>query len=171
MIRSKLAWVRARMAASASCARSRRACSRASSSATSRSRRRPWGASRSVRHAEEMSDEPTLTLMTVHAHPDDESNSTGGTLARYSAEGVRTVLVTCTNGEFGDAPGKIKPDQDVHDPDDVARIRLAELDVATEVLGVSHVETLGYRDSGMKGWPQNDDPRAFHAQSDDEVVA
>ena len=58
-----------------------------------------------------------LTLLAVHAHPDDESNSTGGTLARYSAEGVRTVLVTCTNGEFGDAPGKIKPDQDGHEPD------------------------------------------------------
>ena len=111
-----------------------------------------------------------LTLMAVHAHPDDESNSTGGTLARYSAEGVRTVLVTCTNGEFGDAPGKIKPDQDGHDPDDVARIRLAELEVATTALGVSHVETLGYRDSGMRGWPQNDDPRAFHRQPD-EVVA
>ena len=53
-----------------------------------------------------------LTLMAVHAHPDDESNSTGGTLARYAAEGVRTVLVTCTNGEFGDAPGHIKPGED-----------------------------------------------------------
>jgi LmbE family N-acetylglucosaminyl deacetylase len=112
-----------------------------------------------------------LTLMAVHAHPDDESNSTGGTLARYSAEGVRTVLVTCTNGEFGDAPGRIKPDQDGHDPDDVARIRLQELKVATEALGVSHVETLGYRDSGMRGWPQNDDPRAFHHQDDDGVAA
>jgi LmbE family N-acetylglucosaminyl deacetylase len=111
-----------------------------------------------------------LTLMAVHAHPDDESNSTGGTLARYSAEGIRTVLVTCTNGEFGDAPGKIKPDQDGHDPDDVARIRLAELDVATKALGVCHVETLGYRDSGMRGWPQNDDPRAFHHQHDDVVA-
>jgi LmbE family N-acetylglucosaminyl deacetylase len=112
-----------------------------------------------------------LTLMAVHAHPDDESNSTGGTLARYSAEGVRTVLVTCTNGEFGDAPGRIKPDQDGHVPDDVARIRLGELKVATEALGVSHVETLGYRDSGMHGWPQNEDPRAFHRQPDDVVAA
>jgi LmbE family N-acetylglucosaminyl deacetylase len=112
-----------------------------------------------------------LTLMAVHAHPDDESNSTGGTLARYSAEGVRTVLVTCTNGEFGDAPGHIKPDQDGHDPDDVARIRLDELKVATEALGVSHTETLGYRDSGMSGWPQNQDPRAFHHQPNDIVAA
>jgi LmbE family N-acetylglucosaminyl deacetylase len=112
-----------------------------------------------------------LTLMAVHAHPDDESNSTGGTLARYSAEGVRTVLVTCTNGEFGDAPGHIKPDQDGHDPDDVARIRLAELKVATVALGVSHTEILGYRDSGMRGWPQNEDPRAFHHQPDEVVAA
>jgi len=112
-----------------------------------------------------------LTLMAVHAHPDDESNSTGGTLARYSAEGVRTVLVTCTNGEYGDAPGHIKPDEDGHDPDDVARIRLGELEIATAALGVTHVETLGYRDSGMKGWPANDHPDAFHAQPDDVVTA
>jgi LmbE family N-acetylglucosaminyl deacetylase len=112
-----------------------------------------------------------LTLMAVHAHPDDESNSTGGTLARYSAEGVRTVLVTCTNGEFGDAPGHIKPGEPGHHPDDVARIRLGELKVATEALGVSHTEVLGYRDSGMKDWPQNEDPRAFHRQPDDAVAA
>ena len=108
--------------------------------------------------------------MAVHAHPDDESNSTGGTLARYAAEGVRTVLVTCTNGEFGDAPGHIKPGEDGHDPDEVARIRLHELKVATDALDVSHVETLGYRDSGMPGWPQNEHPDAFHAQPDDVVV-
>ncbi|HEX5588603.1 MAG TPA: PIG-L family deacetylase [Acidimicrobiia bacterium] len=116
-------------------------------------------------------DAPRLTLMAVHAHPDDESNSTGGTLARYSAEGVRTVLVTCTNGEYGDAPGHIKPGEDGHDPDDVARIRLGELEQATASLGVTHVEVLGYRDSGMEGWPQNDHPDAFHAQPDDVVVA
>lgn len=114
---------------------------------------------------------PGLTLMAVHAHPDDESNSTGATLARYSAEGVRTVLVTCTNGEFGDAPGRVKPGEPGHDPDDVARLRLRELAEATAALGVTHVETLGYRDSGMKGWPQNDHPDAFHAQPDDVVVA
>ena len=46
--------------------------------------------------------ERPLTLMAVHAHPDDEAISTGGVLARYSDEGVQTVLVTCTNGESGD---------------------------------------------------------------------
>ena len=53
-----------------------------------------------------------LTLMAVHAHPDDESSSTGGVLAAYGDAGVRTVVVTCTNGEFGDAPGGVKPGQD-----------------------------------------------------------
>jgi GlcNAc-PI de-N-acetylase len=49
-----------------------------------------------------------LTLMAVHAHPDDEASSTGGVLATYGEQGIRTVVVTCTNGEFGDAPGGVK---------------------------------------------------------------
>ena len=55
-----------------------------------------------------MSEMP-LTLMAVHAHPDDEASSTGGILARYSDEGIRTVLVTCTNGQLGDGPEASKP--------------------------------------------------------------
>src|SRR5437762_7034217 len=96
-----------------------------------------------------------LTLMAVHAHPDDESSSTGGTLARYASEGLRTVVVTCTNGELGDAPGGIKPGEAGHDEETVAQIRLDELRAACATLGVAHLETLGYRDSGMPGWPQN----------------
>jgi LmbE family N-acetylglucosaminyl deacetylase len=114
---------------------------------------------------------PDLTLLAVHAHPDDESNGTGGTLARYAAEGVRTVLVTCTNGEFGDAPGGIKPGEPGHDPEEVARIRLAELRRAADALGIRHTETLGYRDSGMKDWPQNEDPDAFLHQPVEDVAA
>jgi len=90
-----------------------------------------------------------LTLMAVHAHPDDESSSTGGVLAAYSDAGVRTVLVTCTNGEFGDAPGGIKPGQDGHDEQAVAQQRLAELREACKILGVTDLEPLGYHDSGM----------------------
>ena len=93
-----------------------------------------------------------LTVMAVHAHPDDESSSTGGVLARYAAEGFRTVVVTCTNGELGDGPGHVKPDEPGHDPDAVARTRLAELERACEVLGVGHLELLGYHDSGMPDW-------------------
>lgn len=51
-----------------------------------------------------MTDRP-LTLMAVHAHPDDEATGTGGVLAQYAAEGIRTVLVTCTDGGYGDGTG------------------------------------------------------------------
>ncbi|HEY2331910.1 MAG TPA: PIG-L family deacetylase [Acidimicrobiales bacterium] len=104
---------------------------------------------------------PPLTLMAVHAHPDDESSSTGGILARYSAEGVRTVVVTCTNGELGDGPGGVKPGAEGHDRALVAKTRLAELEAACEILGVSHLELLGYHDSGMPEWEYKDWPEAF----------
>ena len=102
-----------------------------------------------------------LTLMAVHAHPDDEAISTGGILARYADEGVRTVLVTCTNGELGDAPGGLKPDDPGHDESIVVPLRRAELEASCKVLGVSDLELLGYHDSGMDGWPQNDAPGSF----------
>ena len=102
-----------------------------------------------------------LTLMAVHAHPDDESSSTGGILARYSDEGLQTVVVTCTNGELGDAPGGIKPGEEGHDEAEVARIRLDELERACETLGVAHLEMLGYHDSGMVDWEHKDRPDAF----------
>ena len=102
-----------------------------------------------------------LTLMAVHAHPDDEAIGTGGTLARYSAEGVRTVLVTCTNGEQGDDRGGLKPGEDGHDRAQVAERRLAELRRSAELLGVGRLELLGYRDSGMDGWATNQDPGVF----------
>ena len=102
-----------------------------------------------------------LTLMAVHAHPDDEASSTGGVLALYSAQGVRTVVVTCTNGEFGDAPGQVKPGEDGHDEEAVAELRLAELRQSAKILGVSHLELLGYHDSGMPEWEYKDRPDAF----------
>lgn len=102
-----------------------------------------------------------LTLMAVHAHPDDEASSTGGVLARYSSEGVRTVVVTCTNGEFGDTPGGVKPGDDGHDEEQVAQIRLAELRESVKHLGVTDLELLGYHDSGMLEWAYKDRPDAF----------
>jgi LmbE family N-acetylglucosaminyl deacetylase len=107
-----------------------------------------------------MSSRP-LTLMAVHAHPDDEAIGTGGILARYADEGVRTVLVTCTNGELGDAPGGLKPDDPHHDADVVVPLRRQELEESCRILGVQHLELLGYHDSGMEGWPQNDAPDSF----------
>ena len=92
------------------------------------------------------------TLLAVHAHPDDETVTTGGTLARYAAEGVRTVVVTCTLGDLGE--GVVG---------DVGAHRRAELEAAVNVLGVSRLVPLGYADSGMPGWPENHRPGAFFA--------
>ncbi len=103
----------------------------------------------------------TLTLMAVHAHPDDEASSTGGVLAKYADEGVRTIVVTCTNGEFGDGPGGVKPGLDGHDEAAVAQTRLAELRESAKILGVTELETLGYHDSGMPEWDFKDRPDAF----------
>jgi LmbE family N-acetylglucosaminyl deacetylase len=111
----------------------------------------------------------TLTLMAVHAHPDDEASSTGGVLALYGDQGVRTVVVTCTNGEFGDAPGQVKPGDDGHDEQAVAELRLAELRQSAKILGVSHLELLGYHDSGMPDWEYKDRPDAFCNVPLDEV--
>jgi|GraSoiStandDraft_16_1057320.scaffolds.fasta_scaffold137444_2 LmbE family N-acetylglucosaminyl deacetylase len=112
-----------------------------------------------------------LTLMAVHAHPDDESSSTGGVLAAYGDQGVRTVVVTCTNGEFGDAPGGIKPGQGGHDEQAVAQLRLAELREACKILGVTDLEPLGYHDSGMPDWDYKDRPSAFCNIPTAEVAA
>ncbi len=100
-----------------------------------------------------------LTLMAVHAHPDDEASG-GGILAHYSDQGIQTIVVTCTNGEYGDAPGGIKPGQPGHDPETVARLRLQELAESAAILKVSDVETLGYHDSGMVEWDYKAAPDA-----------
>src|SRR5580700_8668948 len=102
-----------------------------------------------------------LTLMAVHAHPDDEAISTPGVLARYSLEGVRTVVVTCTDGALGFGAGHSNPDEPAHDPESLAVLRRAELERSCAHLGVRHLEVLGYRDSGMAGWESNRDPDAF----------
>ncbi len=112
-----------------------------------------------------------LTVMAVHAHPDDESSSTGGILARCADEGVRTVVVTCTNGELGDAPGGIKPGEPGHDGAEVARIRRDELEEACRILGVDHLEMLGYHDSGMAEWEHRERDDVFCNVGIDDAAA
>ena len=102
-----------------------------------------------------------LTLMAVHAHPDDEASSTGGVLARYAEEGVITVLVTCTNGELGDGPGGVKPGEPGHDEAEIVDLRRLELESSCRILGVTHLELLGYHDSGMPDWEYKNRPDAF----------
>ena len=100
-----------------------------------------------------------LTLLTVHAHPDDETIGTGGTMARYAAEGIRVVCVTCTYGENGEI---VVPEMDTPDNHErLGEIRQDELARALARLGRIEHRWLGYRDSGMVGTPENDDARSF----------
>jgi LmbE family N-acetylglucosaminyl deacetylase len=101
------------------------------------------------------------TLMAVHAHPDDEGIQTGGVLAMAAGRGFHTVLVTCTNGEMGDSPDGLKPESEGHDSASTSELRLRELRKSAAALSIGNLELLGYRDSGMKGWPQNEDPQSF----------
>ncbi len=108
--------------------------------------------------------------MVVHAHPDDEGIQTGGALAMYAAQGVHTVLVTCTNGDMGDSPDGLKPESAGHDAAATVEVRLRELREAARLLSIGDLELLGYRDSGMMGWPQNDDPNSFWRTPLEEAV-
>jgi len=109
--------------------------------------------------------------MAVHAHPDDEAISTGGVLSLAASEGMRTVVVTCTNGEFGDGPGGVKPGEEGHDPVAVAATRKVELEKAVAALGVAHLEMLGYHDSGMVDWEFKSRDDVFANVPDDVAVA
>jgi mycothiol S-conjugate amidase len=105
--------------------------------------------------------------MTVHAHPDDESSKGPSTIARYAADGVRTVLVCCTGGEEGE----------IHNPavvlgegETLKDRRAAELAEAARIIGYDEVIMLGYRDSGMPESEANANPEAFWNAPIDEAV-
>ncbi len=101
-----------------------------------------------------------------HAHPDDETIATGGTMARMAAEGHRVVLVTATDGELGEVPdGLLEPGEDL------ATRRAKELAEACHILGVARHVCLGYGDSGMAGEPTNDHPGSFWRADVDEAAA
>ena len=87
----------------------------------------------------------TLKMLAVLAHPDDESLGFGGALAKYSAEGVETYLVTATRGERGRFGSLGKG----CDPMEVGRVREAELQAAAAVLGIREVTLLNYPDGGV----------------------
>jgi mycothiol S-conjugate amidase len=102
-----------------------------------------------------------LRLLTVHAHPDDESSKGAGTVRRYAREGVRCVLVCCTGGEEGDIlnPAMDRPEVRERLPE----VRMEELERAAAIIGYHEVVLLGYRDSGMAGSEANTRPGAFAA--------
>lgn len=108
--------------------------------------------------SERIDEKKTGTLLLVHAHPDDESITTGGVMAKAHDEGRRVVLVTATRGERGE----------IHNMDEastrprLAEVRAEELRLAGEILGVDRQVFLGYVDSGMAGTGGNEDPASFH---------
>jgi LmbE family N-acetylglucosaminyl deacetylase len=96
------------------------------------------------------------TIVSFHAHPDDESIASAGTLARAAAAGHRVVIVFATRGELGEpVPGVLAPGEQL------AMRRSAECYASAAVLGAKRVEFLGYTDSGMMGEPSNDAPYCF----------
>jgi LmbE family N-acetylglucosaminyl deacetylase len=96
------------------------------------------------------------TLVCFHAHPDDESIATGGTMKLAARDGHRVVLVLATRGEQGEPePGVLDEGEQLWER------RVVESHTAAELLGVDRVEFLGYEDSGMIGEPTNENPACF----------
>lgn len=109
-----------------------------------------------------------LSLLSVHAHPDDESSKGAGTVAKYHAEGVHTALVCCTGGEAGDILNPAMDREEVRA--DLAAVRRRELDAAAAIIGYDEVVMLGYRDSGMPDSEANKHPDCFANADLDEAV-
>jgi len=105
------------------------------------------------------------TLVTFHAHPDDESIGSGGVMRKAADEGHRVVLVIGTRGEQGEvADGFLAPDEQLWER------RVVETQSAAKILGVQRLEFLGYRDSGMMGDPANDLPGSFWTADVEEAA-
>ncbi len=109
-----------------------------------------------------------LSLLTVHAHPDDEASKGAATVARYHHEGVRTTLVCCTGGEAGDILNPALDTPEVRKS--LHEVRMAELQSSAEIIGYDKVVLLGFRDSGMPGSELNKDPRCFAQAPTKEAV-
>jgi LmbE family N-acetylglucosaminyl deacetylase len=100
------------------------------------------------------------SLLGIFAHPDDESFGPGGTLARYAAEGAAVHVIIATDG----IAGSVEDPAHVKDHETLAQVRSAELSNAAVALGITSIWSLPYRDSGMRGTPDNDHPDALIQQ-------
>lgn len=105
-------------------------------------------------------------LLGIFAHPDDESFGSGGTLAHYARQGVDIHVIVATDGIAGtvDDHGRLR------DHDSLAQVRSAELARAAVALGLKSIWSLPYRDSGMRGSPENQHPYALIQQSVERVT-
>ena len=118
----------------------------------------------------------TRRLLLVHAHPDDETITTGGTIARCAAEGVEVTVLTCTLGEEGEVIGARWAGLVAGAADQLGGYRVGELTRALDVLGVgAGPRFLGgagrWRDSGMAGTPAALHPRSFVSAAESAVLA
>ena len=103
-------------------------------------------------------------VLAIYGHPDDEGQVTGS-LARFIAEGDEVTLVCATRGEVGEIS-----DPSLGTAETLGYVRELELRASMAQVGFSDVRLLPYRDSGMDGTPENDDPRSLHQQDADTVV-
>lgn len=114
-----------------------------------------------------------MRALFVHAHPDDEAITTGGTIAALVAAGADVRVVTCTLGEEGEVLGEQFAGLVVDQADQLGGYRISELATALRALGVARPRFLGgagrWRDSGMAGTPSAEHPRAF-VRSGSEAV-
>jgi mycothiol S-conjugate amidase len=116
-----------------------------------------------------MGDAPApLCVLSVHAHPDDEASKGAATMAKYVAEGVRTVLVTCTGGEAGDILNEEADSEEART--DLHAVRMRELEESVRIIGYHRLYLLGYRDSGMPDTEHNAHPDNFANADLDEAV-
>lgn len=121
-----------------------------------------------------MSD-PIPRLLFVHAHPDDETLTTGATIAHYAARGAEVQVVTCTLGEEGEVIGDRWAHLAVDGADQLGGYRISELTAALRALGIGAPEFLGgagrWRDSGMTGTPKRRQQRFIDADDAETVSA
>jgi LmbE family N-acetylglucosaminyl deacetylase len=105
------------------------------------------------------------TLVSFHAHPDDECIACGGIIRKAAEEGHRAVIVVATRGEHGEVPeGFLGPGEELW------QRRVAETYASAEILGAQRVEFLGYIDSGMMGTPENEARGSFWTTPVDEAA-
>ena len=109
-----------------------------------------------------------LRLLSVHAHPDDEASKGAGTVARYVNEGVEATLVCCTGGEAGEILNPAMDRPEVHE--NLAEVRLQELETSVAAIGFQHLVMLGYHDSGMPDSEANHNPDCFARAPLDEAT-
>jgi LmbE family N-acetylglucosaminyl deacetylase len=103
-------------------------------------------------------------LMTIYAHPDDETLCSG-TMAHYVDAGITVTTVCATRGEVGEiAPGTGAT------PETLGEFRERELRDAMAIVGVKDVRFLGYRDSGMAGTADNDNPTSLNRAAPEHVI-